>query len=183
MTARSDRGLNDLHAEFLAGTTTSMPLAGMICWAAIGIAGLWLTQYQTGMASLWIMAGIMPLAWLIDRMRGRNLFAGGDGPLDKLFFLSIAGIGVTVPLVVIAADLSGNATLLTLGMAILAGVIWIPYGWAADDRVGLIHAIGRAIGSYAAFFFTPQPYTASAICAVVVLSYIYSLIAMKRPPA
>ncbi len=61
------------------------------------------------------------------------------------------------------------------------GIIWIPYGWAADDPVGLHHAIGRCILSYAAYLYAPSPYKATAISAAVILAYLYSLIRMRRP--
>jgi hypothetical protein len=85
------------------------------------------------------------------------------------------------PLVIIGASLAHSANLIVLGGAILMGVIWIPYGWAADDPVGLQHAIGRSMLSYACFLFAPEPYKASAISVAVILSYVYSLIRMRRP--
>ncbi|HEX8388976.1 MAG TPA: hypothetical protein VF636_08165 [Sphingomonas sp.] len=174
--------LRDLRADFLAGSTESMPLAGLIVWAALGLAALALPARTIGTLALYIMAAILPLAFVIDRARGRRLFAGGDhNPLTRLFLVSIVGIGLTVPLVIVAAQLSRQPDLVVLGMAILAGVIWIPYGWAAGDPVGLRHAIGRAVGAYAAFAFAPVPYRASAVCAVVVLAYCYSLTSMRRP--
>jgi hypothetical protein len=66
-------------------------------------------------------------------------------------------------------------------MAILAGVIWIPYGWAAGDPVGLRHAVVRAVGCYVAYALAPMAYRATAICAVVAIAYVYSLVQMKRP--
>jgi hypothetical protein len=157
-----------------------MPIADAIVCAALGLAALVLDQRVIGMLALYIMAAIMPLAILIDRARGRNLFAGGaENPLTVLFLTSVAGIAVMVPIGVVAAQATGNGTLMVLTMAILAGVIWIPYGWAADDPSGLRHAIGRALGAYAAFALVPAPYTASAICAVVVAAYAYSLVAMR----
>lgn len=171
--------LDALHADFRATGTKSMPIAGMICWAALGIAALFVPAKTTGTLALYIMMGILPLAFLLDKMKGVNLFSGAENPLTKLFLTSIVGIGVTVPLVIIGANGAGDAIIVVLGMAILAGVIWIPYGWAADDKVGLIHAVARAIGCYAAFVFAPDPYRATAICGVVVVSYIYSLTFMK----
>lgn len=174
--------LRDLRADFLATSTQSMPLAGMIVWAALGVAALQLPPRLVGTLALYIMAAILPLAYLLDRLRGRNLFAGGTpNPLTALFFTSIAGIAVTVPVILMGAQGAQNPDLLVLGMAILAGVIWIPYGWAAGDPVGLRHAVARAIACYAAYALVPTPYRASAICAAVVLAYVYSLIFMKRP--
>ncbi len=180
MTVSSATSLQDLHADFRAGSTTSMPIAGMLCWGALAIAAQFISPRMTGTLALYIMGGILPLAFLLDKVRGRNLFASNGNPLDKLFLTSIVGVAITVPLVLFAARLAGDSDIVVLGMAILAGVIWIPYGWAADDRAGLIHAVIRAIGCYLAFSFAPEPHRASAICAVVVLSYIYTLTFMKK---
>lgn len=171
--------LADLHTAFRAGSTKSMPMAGLICWAALGALALRLTPNQTGTLALYIMAGIMPIAVLLDRLKGRNLFADDGNPLTKLFLTSIVGIAITVPLIVIGARGAGNPTIIVLGMAILAGVVWIPYGWAANDKTGTIHAVIRAIGCYAAFALVDGPYRATAICAWVVVSYAYSLIFMR----
>ncbi|MGP1352786.1 MAG: DUF7010 family protein [Parasphingopyxis sp.] len=171
--------LDALQTDFRATGTKSMPIAGMVCWAALGVAALYLPDRTVGTLALYIMMGILPLAFLLDRLKGANLFSGGDNPLTKMFLLSIVGIAVTVPAILIGAQAAGEPDIIVLGMAILAGVIWIPYGWAADDRVGLIHAVGRAIGCYAAYAMVEEPYRATAICAVVVVSYIYSLSFMK----
>lgn len=172
--------LEQLRTEFRNTGTNSMPIAGMICWAALGVAALFLPAKPVGVLALYIMMGILPLAFLLDKMKGVNLFSGADSPLIKLFLISIVGIAVTVPVVVVGANGSNNPTLIVLGMAILAGVIWIPYGWAADDPVGLRHAIGRSVGAYVAYAFAPDAYRAAAICAVVVVSYFYSLTFMRK---
>ncbi len=171
-----------LRADFLATSTTSMPLAGLLCWSALGIAALWLEPAMAGTLALYIMGAILPLALALERLRGRNPFAGGrDNPLTILFMLSILGIGITVPLVIAAARAAGDPLLVLLGMAILAGVIWIPYGWAAGDPVGARHAVARAIGCYLAWSFSPPELRASLVCAVVTAAYVYSLILMKQP--
>ena len=54
------------------------------------------------------------------------------------------------------------------------------YGWAADDPVGLQHAVARSILSYACFLFVPEPYKSSAISVAVLLCYTYSLIRMRK---
>lgn len=174
----TDRSLAELQASFRVGSTTAMPIAGMLVWAALGIASLYLLEQTIAQASLYIMAAILPLAFLIDRLRGRNPFGGGDHPLTRLFMLNILVIGLTIPLVVIGTG-GGQATLMVLGMAVLAGVIWIPYGWAADDKSGIVHGVARAIGCYLAYAFVPAPHKVAAICAVVVLAYLYSLVVMR----
>lgn len=175
------RSLSSLREQFLATSTISMPLAGLIVWSAIGVAALFVSQALVGWMAVYAMAVILPLAFAIEKMRGRDPFAKDDNPVSTLFFQSIAGIGLMFPLVISASLAANNPTIMVLGVAILAGVIWIQYGWGADDGAGIRHAVVRAIGCYAAFWIVPKPYTASAICAVVGLCYLYSLATMRRP--
>ncbi len=173
--------LVSLRENFLATSTVSMPVAGLIVWSAMGVAALFVRPALVGWMAVYAMAVILPLAFAIEKLRGRNAFQKDDNPVTTLFFQSIIGIGLMFPLVIAAASAAGDPNILVLGVAILAGVIWIPYGWGTDDPVGLRHAIGRAIGCYAAFALAPEPYRASAICAVVALAYLYSLTQMRKP--
>ena len=174
----SDRSLRELQAGFRAGSTNAMPIAGLAAWAALGVAGAMLPERTVANASLYIMAVILPLAFVIERARGRNLFNNDGNPLTTLFLLGIVMVALTIPLAVIGSA-GGQPLLVLLGMAILAGVVWIPYGWAADDKSGIVHAVARGIGCYLAYGLCPAPWTASAICAVVVAAYLYSLAVMR----
>lgn len=173
--------LAELRERFLATSTISMPLAGLIVWSALGVAAQFVPRALVGWMAVYVMAAVLPLAFAIEKLRGRNPFVKDDNPVSTLFFQSIIGIGLMFPLVIGAADAAGDPDIMVLGVAILAGIIWIPYGWGADDPVGLRHAIVRAAGCYLAYWFAPVAMKASAICAVVALSYIYSLIAMRKP--
>jgi len=179
----SSSRLKDLHSHFLATSTQSMPVAGMIFWAVVGIAALFLEPVPVAYVVLFGSGMIFPLALLIDRATGSNRIqrASAENPLTRLFLRSIVMVVLLWPLPIIAAQLAGDPTLVVLGGAILMGIIWIPYGWAADDPTGMQHAVGRVVGSYAAFLVAPDPYRASAISAVVLLSYLYSLVRMRRP--
>lgn len=179
MSMPSHSTLPELQQQFREGSNNSMPIAGMICWAAIGIASLFVTERITAMATLYIMIGILPLAFALERLKGRNLFSGGDQPLTKLFLQSIAAIAIVIPVIVIAANAAQAPIIVVLGMALFTGAIWIPFGWAADDPVGMRRALLQAAGSYGAYALVPAPYTASAICAVVVACYVYVLVAAK----
>ncbi|WP_375290572.1 hypothetical protein [Qipengyuania sp.] len=173
--------LRTLRERFLATSTVSMPLAGMIVWAALGIAGFFVSRSIMGWLAIYVMGAILPLAFAIEKLRGRNPFVKDVNPVTPVFFQSIAGIGLMFPLVIAAALAADNPDLMVLGVAILAGVIWIQYGWAANDPVGLRHAIARGVGCYLAYGLAPEGIRTSAICGVVVLSYLYSLVAMRRP--
>ena len=158
-----------------------MPLAGLIVWSGLGIAALFVPKAWIGWMAVYVMAAILPLAFAIEKARGRNPFVKDDNPISDLFFHSIIGIGLMFPLVISAAEAAGDPNIMVLGVAILAGIIWIQYGWGANDPVGLRHAIVRAVGCYLAYWFAPEPFKATSICAVVALAYVYSLVAMRRP--
>lgn len=173
--------LAELRDRFLATSTISMPLAGLIVWSALGVAALFAPRGLVGWMAVYVMALILPLAFAIDKLRGRNPFVKDDNPISTLFFQSIIGIGLLFPLIIGAADSAKDPTIMVLGVAILAGIIWIPYGWGADDPVGLRHAIARAVGCYLAYWFSPAHLAPTLICAVVALTYVYSLAAMRKP--
>ncbi|MBS0657618.1 MAG: hypothetical protein JSR82_05135 [Verrucomicrobia bacterium] len=175
--------LAQLRERFLATSTVSMPIAGLIVWSAIGLAALFVSKSVVGWLAVYSMPVIMPLAFVLEKLRGRPPFVRDDNPISKLFFQSIIGIGLLFPLVIGTAEAARDPNIIVLGIAILSGVIWIPYGWGADDPVGLRHAIGRAVGSYLVFWLAPAEFKATGICAVVALAYLYSLAAMKKPAA
>lgn len=175
--------LDALHADFLATSTTSMPLAGMLYWGAVAVASLFLSPMLTGYVVLFGSGMIFPLAMLIDRLRGQNRIVRRTvpNPLLTMFLRSIVLVALAWPLVIIAARAAGEPDLIVLGGAILMGIIWIPYGWAADDPAGMQHAVLRSLGCYAAYVLVAEPYRAAAVCVVVLLAYLYSLVRMRRP--
>lgn len=175
----ADMSLARLKDNFLATSTQSMPLAGMIYWTAALVGGLMLAPRQHALAVAFGSGLIFPLAVLIDRLRGRNfLKAGRDNPLTQMFLQSVVMVALLWPLVILGGV--GKPLFIVLGAAILTGIVWIPYGWAANDPVGMRHAIARALLCYAAYLVAPAELAASAICLAVLLCYGYSLAFMRR---
>ncbi len=175
--------LKDLRTHFLQTSTQSMPIAGLIFWAIIGVA-VYFVKPQ--LLVLFVLAGagmIFPLAALIDKLRGKAKLrvANTSNPVVQLFMQSIFIVALIIPFVIIAYNLTKDVPLIVLGIAILTGIVWIPYGWGANDPVGLRHAAVRSVFCYLAYLFVPAPHKVSAICAVVVLAYVYSLMFMKKP--
>ena len=180
----SNSSLSALRAEFLATSTQSMPIAGILFWGAIAVAGLSTEPARLAYFVLFGSGMIFPLGVVIDRITSRRMTVSSTGnPVTQLFMQSLGLVALVWPLVIIAARLAHDGNLIILGGAILMGIIWIPYGWAADDKVGLQHAIGRSVLSYVAYLYAPDPYKATAISVAVLLSYLYSLLRMRRPPA
>ncbi len=178
----SNSRLNDLRADFLATSTQSMPIAGMIFWAIIAVAALCVKPAPLAYMVLFGSGMIFPLGVMIDFLTTRKMKrASTQNPVTQFFMQSLGLVALVWPLVIIAARLAHDPNLIVLGGAILTGTIWIPYVWAADDPGGLQHAVGRSVLAYAAYLSAPNPYKATAISIVVLLSYLYSLVRMRKP--
>lgn len=182
MTFDATNRLVDLQANFLASGTTSMPIAGTIYWLIVCIASLYLPLNTVAFIVLIGSGMILPGGFLIDKLRGldkRKPDSKGN-PLLPMFLKGTAVVVLLWPLVILAAQAAKDPNIIVLGGAVLMALVWIPYGSAADDPVGMQHAVGRPLACYAAYLFAPTPYVATAISAVVVVSYLYTFARMKR---
>lgn len=93
----------------------------------------------------------------------------------------ITVVALLIPFVIIAANAAEDPDLLMLGIAVLAGLVWVPHGWGADDPAGFVHFVLRAGLCYAAYLFAPEPIRGAMIAAAAALTYVYAIIAMKKP--
>lgn len=169
--------------DYLASSTTALPLGGFICWTFFMLAALFLGPDLPVYAPYMAAAAPVPIALLIDKMRGELGFwaKGRDNPISQLFMRFIFVVGLFFPFVIIAAKAAADAHMLTLGVAILAGLVWVPHGWGADDKSGFIHFVVRTCACYAAYLLAPDEMKTAAIAGVVALAYIYAMVAMKKP--
>lgn len=173
--------LSSLRKSFRDTSTKSMPVAGMLFWSVVGIASLLIEPQQLAYVVLFGSGMIFPLGVMIDRMTGKKLKRSETGnPVLKLFMQSLGLVVLVWPLVIISAMEAANPDLIVLGGAILMGIIWIPFGWASDDPVGLEHAVGRAVICYATYLLAPEPYCAAAVSAAVIFAYGYAMVRMRR---
>jgi hypothetical protein len=174
-----DSRLSDLRRHFLATSTQSMPIAGMLFWTAAAIASRLLTPEQLAYFVGFGSGTVFPLGMLVDRLRGRPMLQGrSSNPVLAGFLQSLAIVALLWPLVILGGI--GRPSLIVLGGAIVMGVVWVPYGWAADDPVGLRHAVARTLLCYAAFILLSPDIRSTAICAIVVACYAYSFVAMRK---
>lgn len=156
-----------------------MPLAGILFWIAASVLSRTLSPAQLALVVGFGSGAVFPLGMLIDRLRGRKLVRDDGNPIQTLFLQCLVSVALLWPLVILAA--SANPGLVTVGAAVLMGIVWIFYGWAADDPVGIRHAVARAVGCYAAFVLLPPEWRLTAVCMVPIACYAYSLLAMKKP--
>jgi hypothetical protein len=175
--------LVDARLDYLATSTTAMPIGGFIAWSALAVAAYILGDQLPSLAPFIAAAIPFPLALLIDKVRGEPGIQADSrrNPVTQLFMRFITVVALLIPFVIIAAQATGSLDLLILGLAILAGVVWVPHGWGADDPAGFIHFVMRAIVCYAAYLFAPDAVRGAAIAGAAALTYVYAISAMKKP--
>lgn len=175
--------LAEARREYLASCTTAMPVAGFVAWAALAVAAYVLGSRLPSYSPFIAAALPVPLSVLIDKLLGRPGLRTDSrrNPITQLFMRSITVVALLVPFVIIAARAAGELDLLILGVAILAGVVWVPHGWGADDPAGSIHFVMRAVLCYAAYLVAPDPIRGAAVAAAAATTYVYAIVAMKKP--
>jgi hypothetical protein len=135
--------LAQARRDYLATSTTAMPIGGFVAWAALAVAAYGLGDRLPSFAPFAAAAVPFPLALVIDRLRGEPGIRPESrrNPVTQLFMRFITVVALLIPFVVIAARAAGDPDLLILGLAILAGMMWVPHGWGADDPAGFIHFV------------------------------------------
>lgn len=183
MTDYTNISLVDARRDYLAASTTSMPVGGFIAWSALTFAAFLLGDRLPSYAPFVVAAIPFPLALLIDKLRGEPGLQSENrrNPITQLFMRFITVVALLIPFVVIAAQAAADLDILILGLAILAGMMWVPHGWGADDPAGFVHFVMRALLCYAAYLIAPEEFRGAAIAGAAALTYVYAIAAMKKP--
>jgi hypothetical protein len=150
------RSLDEQRAEYARRRGLAMPLAGLIVWSLIGIAGallppilaVWSLFIGTGLiVYLGIMLSRFTGEDFLDRSKPKNVF-------DTLFFHCIA-MAVLVYAIAIPF-FRVDYTSLPLTVGILAGLMWVPFSWIIQHWVGIFHTVARTILVLAAWYLVPH---------------------------
>ena len=183
MTDYAQMTLAEARRDYLAHSTTAMPIGGFIAWAALALAYALIPDRVPSFMPFVAAAAPIPIALAIDAMRGELHYwgKGNDNPISKLFMRFITVVGLLIPLVFIAASEMQDVSFLVLGLAVFAGLVWVPHGWGADDPAGFIHFVMRALLCYAAYWLVSPDWRAAAVAAAAAATYIYAIAAMKKP--
>jgi hypothetical protein len=142
--------------QFAARRFLAMPLAGLVAWLIIGLAGLWLPA-PVVVWVLYISTGsIAYLGILFSKFTGENFLAKNrpKNTFDRLFFLSM---GMSLLVYAIALPFfRADYTSLPLSVGILAGLMWLPLSWIIEHWVGIFHGVARTVLVLGAWLAFPQ---------------------------
>jgi len=171
--------LEEHRAYFARSPFLAMPIAGTIAWTAIGIAGLLLPVNLAAWA-LFIGTGVIfSIGLLVARFTGEDLLGKQrpGNPFDALFMRSVVMAWLVFAIAIPFFRLEPTSLPLTVG--ILAGLMWLPFGWIINHWVGTFHAVTRTGLCLVAWYAFPgQRFV--VIPAVIVATYLVTIVALAR---
>ena len=183
MTSQSAEGvlrpLEEQRAEFASRRFLAMPLAGVIAWTVIGIAGAVLPPFPAAMVLFGGTGSILYLGMFISRFTGEDFLdkTRPKNTFDRLFLLTVAMallvFAIAIPF--FRADYSS----LPLTVGILTGLMWVPFSWIIEHPVGLFHGVSRTLVVTAAWYLVPG-HRFVVIPAVIVAIYAVTILVLER---
>jgi len=173
------RSLDEQRAEFARRRGLAMPLAGLIVWTLIGVAGALLPPILA-VWSLFVGAGFIAyLGMILSRFTGEH-FLDKTRPtnvFDSLFFHCVA-----MALLVYAIAIPffrADYTSLPLTVGILAGLMWIPFSWIIQHWVGIFHTVTRTVLVTVAWYVAPH-HRFVVIPAVIAGVYVVTIVILEQ---
>lgn len=172
------RSLDEQRAEYARRRGLAMPLAGLIAWTMIGIAGAFLPPILA-VWSLFLGTGFIAyLGMMLSRFTGENFLARNKpkNAFDSLFFhgLAMALLVYAIAIPFFRVDY----TSLPLTVGILAGLMWVPLSWIIQHWVGIFHAVVRTVLVTAAWYLAPH-HRFVVIPAIIVGVYLVTIVILE----
>lgn len=174
-----ERTLEEQRQEFAQRKFLATPLAGLIVWLLIGIAGIFLSPVVT----VWVLfigtGSIVYLGIFLSKYTGEN-FLDKNKPknvFDRLFLYTVAEAmlvyAIAIPFFLV------DYTSLPLTVGILTGIMWIPFSWIIDHWVGIFHAVTRTLSVLALWYLLPD-YRFILIPFTIVVIYVLTLVILNK---
>lgn len=171
--------LEEQRDEFINRKFLATPLAGLIIWLIVGIAGLTLPVKST----VWILflgtGSIAYLAIFISRYTGENFIdkRKPKNTFDGLFLFTVTQSVLIYSLAIPFFIVDYSSLPLTVG--ILTGTMWIPFSWIIKHWVGIFHSVIRTILVLILWYSFPE-HRFITIPFAIVLIYIVTMIILKN---
>jgi hypothetical protein len=179
----TNRTLEAQRIEFANRNFVATPLAGLIAWLIIGIAGLTLPIQATVWVLFIATGSIVYLGMFISKFTGEN-FLDKKKPkneFDKLFFFTVGQAilvySIAIPFFII------DYTSLPLTVGILTGIMWLPFSWIINHWVGIFHSVARTLLVLLLWYLLPELRFVTIPFAIVLIYFVTIIILKKRKKA
>jgi hypothetical protein len=155
-----------------------MPLAGMVAWSVVGVAGVFLPPGP----EVWVLFGatgsIFLLGIFFSRFTGENLLdkQRPKNVFDGLFLHTVA-MAVLVYAIAIPF-FQADYTSLPLSVGILSGLMWLPFSWVIGHWVGTFHTLARTALITAVWYLFPLS-RFIVVPAVIAAVYLVTIIVLE----
>ena len=170
--------LDEQRREFAQRRFLAMPLAGMVAWGLVGVAGAFLPAGP----EVWVLFGatgsILFLGIFFSRFTGENFFdkQRPKNVFDGLFLRTVA-MAVLVYAIAIPF-FQADYTSLPLSVGILSGLMWLPLSWIIGHWVGTFHTLARTALITAVWYGFPRT-RFIAFPAVIVAVYAVTIFVLE----
>ncbi len=170
--------LDEQRREFAQRRFLAMPLAGMVAWGLVGVAGAFLPAGP----EVWVLFGatgsILFLGIFFSRFTGENFFdkQRPKNVFDGLFLRTVA-MAVLVYAIAIPF-FQADYTSLPLSVGILSGLMWLPLSWIIGHWVGTFHTLARTALITAVWYGFPRT-RFIAVPAVIVAVYAVTIFVLE----
>lgn len=171
------RSLDEQRTEFMRRPFLAMPIAGTLAWTVIGIIGAFMSL-QAVVWALYIGTGsIFYLGMLVARFTGEDLLGRTreKNVFDSLFMHTVVMAWLVFAIAIPFMQVEPTSLPLTVG--ILAGLMWIPFGWVIQHWSGIFHGVARTVLVLAAWYLFPE-HRFVVIPAVIVALYLVTIAAL-----
>lgn len=173
------KSLDQQRLEFSMQKFLATPLAGLIVWSMIGLAGIFFSDF-VAVWSIFIGTGsIVYLGLFLSKYTGEN-FLDKTKPKNEfdVLFLFTAGQAILVYSIAIPFFLA-DYTSLPMSVGILTGLMWLPFSWIIKHWVGIFHTLSRTAAVLLLWYLFPT-HRFIVIPFAIVLIYIITLIILKN---
>jgi len=176
--APARRTLDEQRREFAQRRGLAMPLAGMVAWSIVGVAGVFLPP---GL-EVWVLFGatgsILYLGLLFSRFTGEN-FLDKRRPKNVFDGLFLRSVAMAVLVYAIAIPFfQADYTSLPLSVGILSGLMWLPFSWIIGHWVGTFHTLARtALVTVGWYLFPAMRFVVVPV--VIVMIYVVTIIVLE----
>lgn len=173
------RSLEEQRIEFSNRKFLATPLAGLIVWAVIGLAGIFFSK-TVAVWSIFIGTGsIVYLGLFISKFTGENFLEKNKpkNDFDSLFMFTV-GQAILVYSIAIPFFILDYSSL-PLSVGILTGLMWLPLSWTIKHWVGMFHTLTRTVVILALWYLVPDQRFVAIPFAIVAI-YLVTLIILNN---
>ncbi|MFO0964987.1 MAG: hypothetical protein U0793_05270 [Gemmataceae bacterium] len=172
------RSLDEQRREFARRRGIAMPLAGMVAWAIVGVAGALLPP----LPAVWVLFGatgsIVLLGIFFSRFTGEN-FLDKQRPKNVFDGLFLHTVAMAILVYAIAIPFfQADYTSLPLSVGILSGLMWLPFSWIIGHWVGAFHTLARTALITAVWYSFPLCRFV-VVPAVIVAVYAVTIVVLE----